>query len=286
MVKQRAYRPQDLQQALKIREETGAIPIAGGTDLMVKQRRWSGVAPFFELPLLFIGHLEELKGVECTKNHIKIASACTLTSLLGNESVPQFMRTAIIEIGSPAIRNMATIGGNICNASPAGDTLPILYALDASLVLENSKGKRSLSIEHFIEAPGRTALKENELLTLIILPLNSFNVILYKKVGPRRANSLSKLSFFGLAKTERGRVEQISVSFGAVAPTVLRSREIENKLKGKTGKDIEKMIPEIIKLYSCLISPIDDQRSNAHYRRETSLKLLEYFLSVQLMSKI
>jgi xanthine dehydrogenase FAD-binding subunit len=283
MVARRAYRPSTVREALTQREETGAIPCAGGTDLMVKRRRWSGLAPFFDRPVLFIGHLPELQAVERSADAVTISSACTLTALLEHKWVPDILKRAIKEMGSPAIRNVATIGGNICNASPAGDTLPVLYALDASLVLESSSGRRALPVEQFIKGPGETALHENELLTQIKVPLLEYSIVYYKKVGTRKANSLSKLSFIGLAKTGGGKVEEVRISFGAVAPCVVRSREIEKEIENKSGEDIKSSLSNICALYSELIRPVNDQRSTSRYRSEISRRLLSHFLTSELL---
>ena len=266
--------------------ENRAIPLAGGTDLMVSQRRWSGLSPLFAKPVLFIGHLEEIKRVEPDIINIKIGSACSLSSLLEHREIPEVLKIVISQMATPAIRNIGTLGGNICNASPAGDALPVLYALDASVVLQRKAEIRTLPIEKFITGPGETVLKDDELLKAIIIPKKSYNVGFYRKVGTRQANSLSKLSFQGLARIEEGKISDIRISFGAVALTVIRSREIEGILIEKSGKEIEKLIPEVSSLYSEVIKPIDDQRSNIRYRKTISLKLLRYFLRTVLPSKI
>ncbi|MCK4329190.1 FAD binding domain-containing protein [candidate division WOR-3 bacterium] len=278
-----AYRPENLKEALLRRKEFRVIPFAGGTDLMVKGRRWSGLAPHFKLPVLFIGHLGELKNVELEQNCLRIGSCCTLSYLLENENMPQAIKIALWMFASPAIRNIGTIGGNICNASPAGDTLPVLYAVNASVVLKNMNGIREVPIEQFIKGVGKTVLQDDELLKEIIIPIKSFDIIYYRKIGTRKANALSKISFLGLAKMKNGLIEDIRISFGAVAPTVVGSREIEDRLKGKTKKDIKQIIPEICSQYSTLLKPIDDQRSNAYYRKTVSLRLLKHFLTTEIL---
>lgn len=282
----RAYRPKNLGEALKIRGETRAIPMAGGTDLMVHRKRWPGLAPLFERPLLFIDRLREIATVGSDAENVRIGACCRLSSLFENGEVPGILKTAISQMASPAIRNRATIGGNICNASPAGDTLPILYALDSSVVLESSNGSRTLPIDRFITGPGETALRHDELLKEILIPKGEFNTVSYRKVGTRAASSCAKLSFVGLAQRREKTVEDIRICFGAVAPTVVRSRPIEERLKGKNTGEIETMISEIRGLYSSLIQPIDDQRSNAYYRKTISLRLLDHFLVFGLQSTL
>lgn len=284
----RAYRPPDFESALDIMREIHAIPFAGGTDLMVSHRNLSGLPPRFERPVLFIGHLEEIKKVEVTRDDIVIGACCTLSSLHHNESVPHALKTVIEHIASPSIRNRATIGGNICNASPAGDTLPILYALNAAIVLESKGKKRIIPIEDFVTGPGQITLMEDELVSGIRIPRNEdkFDIFFYRKIGTRAGYSCAKLSFTGLARTERGRVKDIRISFGAVAATVIRSREIEENMKDKTGDKIERMLPEITSSYEAMVTPIDDQRSTSYYRKNISFKLLQYFLQKVLVQRI
>lgn len=282
----KAYRPLDFEDALDIMRGMQAIPFAGGTDLMVSHKNWSGLLPRFERPVLFISHLEEIKKVEVTRDFITLGAACTLSSLLKNNKVPQALKTVIAHIASPSIRNRATIGGNICNASPAGDTLPILYALNASINLESKGNRRTVPIEEFVIGPGQIAIKKDELLSRISISREEFNIFFYKKIGTRAGYSCAKLSFTGFARTERGKVTDIRISFGAVAPTVVRSREIEENMKDKTGDKIERMLLEIMRSYGVLITPIDDQRSTGRYRRSIALKLLQYFLQKVLLQSI
>jgi xanthine dehydrogenase FAD-binding subunit len=284
----RVYHPKNLEEALAIRSSNRVIPFAGGTDLMAKRRRWPGT-PRFEKPVLFIAHLDALKQITLNNagipdgKQLQLGAACTLAALMTDERVPPALKGPIRGIGGPAIKNVATIGGNVCNASPAGDTLPALYALDASVVLAAEQGRRVLPIEEFITGPGKTTLEDNELLVSILVPVLSFDTILYRKVGTRRANALSKLSFIGLARMKESRIADIRMAFGAVAPTVVRSREFEGRLVGLTGNELFGLAAQIRKDYAGLLHPIDDQRSTARYRKETALRLMDYFLTEAVM---
>ena len=273
-----AYRPSTIDEALRIRNETKALPLAGGTDLMVRYKNWAGLPPKFSQPVMFVAHLHELKGIEVEGDELIIRSATTLTELLKDGRVPEVLKLAVKEMASPLVRNIATIGGNICNASPAGDTLPPLYALDAKVVLRSVEGERTVPIEDFITGPGQTVLKENEILCEIRIPMDEFDSIFYRKVGTRRANALSKVSFVGLKNLQGDRIDDIRIAFGAVAPTVVRSRDAEKMLKGIRIDEIEQIYPSIEAKYAELIRPIDDQRSTAEYRKIVSLRLLRFFL--------
>jgi len=273
-----AYRPGSLHEALRIREETGAIPLAGGTDLMVAKRRRAGVSPGFNEPVVFIGSIKELRTVCMDRGMLRIGCAATFTDLLADAAIPDIFKTVISEIASPTIRNRATIGGNICNASPAGDTLPLLYALDASVVLEGRCGGRTIPVDQFVTGPGATQLHEDELLIEILVPIEAFNLYFYRKIGTRQGYSCSKVSFFGLTRLADGRLEDMRMALGSVAPTVVRSKEAEKRIKNKNDRELEIIVPEIVAIYDKIITPIDDQRSTACYRKNVSLRLIRHFL--------
>lgn len=280
----RAYWPDDLTEALAIRAELPVTPVAGGTDLMVKRRSWSGI-PLFQHPALFISHLHELKSVEVVnagsdqENELRIGAACTFATLLEDARVPNSLAAAIRGIGGPAIKNVATLGGNICNASPAGDTLPILYALGSSVELASNRRNRNVPLEDFITGPGTTILASDELLVNVTVPMLSFDTSIYRKVGTRRANALSKLSFVGLARRGGSKISDFRVAFGSVAPTVIRCRDIESTIAGQLIEALPALATAVKRAYAQLIRPIDDQRSTARYREATALKLLDHFLT-------
>jgi CO/xanthine dehydrogenase FAD-binding subunit len=271
--------PRTLMEALEIRKNYQVIPFAGGTDLMVRRKAWAGTLPRFEYPALFIGDIAELKGIQITDGILTIGATATLAAIMEYETTPEILKQAIAEMASPAVRNAGTLGGNLCNASPAADTLPPLYALGASLILQNLSGRREIPVAEYIQGPGKTDLKEDELLVAVNIPVDRYNIIYYKKVGTRKADALSKVSFAGLARTVNGVVEDIRITLGAVAPRVVRSLETESLIKGKKVSDLPKLISEIKKNYEQQIRPIDDQRSNAAYRSMVAYRLIEYFIA-------
>lgn len=246
---------------------------------MVRRRSWSGALPFFDLPALMIGDLPELTECSFENGVFRAGAAMKLADIAENRNTPEILRLAINRMASPAIRNTGTVGGNICNASPAGDTLPPLYALDATVTVHSLTGSREIPVRQFIKGPGRTDLADDELLTSINIPAACFQKNYYRKVGTRKADALSKLSFAGLANVRENRIETLRVAIGAVAPTVVRSIDAESLLTGMDRKDVPKLAPVLKKIYSSQIRPINDQRSNAGYRKLVSLRLLEDFLS-------
>ncbi|RKZ34430.1 dehydrogenase [bacterium] len=278
----KVYRPKNLANALEIKATENVIPFAGGTDLMIKYRTTLGVRPNFPYPVLFLNDITQLKQIKIENGNIIIGSANTLTTILKDDRIPDILRTAISNMAAVTIRNIATIGGNICNSSPAGDTLPPLYALDAKVALSSQKTKRIIPIQDFIIGPGQNILADNEILTEIIIPQDKFDVQYYRKVGTRKAMSLSKLSMVGLVNKNNGRISDIRIAFGAVAPTVVRSRQIEEEIISASEQKANSLIHDILSKYAKLIRPIDDQRSTAQYRKEISLKLLTHFLAEQI----
>jgi xanthine dehydrogenase FAD-binding subunit len=267
-----SYYPETLEEALAAKaEHPSLVPYAGGTDWMVNRRD--------DTPLLFLNYIPSLRGIYRTPEGIMIGACCTYAQLLESDLIPDILRQAIVEVASPAIRNMGTLGGNICNASPAGDTLPVLYILDASVVLTSVRGRREAPLSSFIKGVRKTGLEQDELLESIVIPNVQFSRTYYKKIGARSAVAISKASFAAAMRIEDGIVMAIPIAFGSVAPTVVRRPDIEAALSGKTPAEIRGMKDNIIKMYEPYITPINDQRSTAEYRKRVCLALLADFLS-------
>lgn len=271
------FLPTSKQEAIHILQEHKVDIIAGGTDLMVQRRTWANTPPTFEYTMNIM-HIKELQDINVQENELYIGSTVSLTDVYHHPSTPELMRLAIEDIASPALRNLATIAGNIGNASPAGDTLPILYALNARVVCESSSGLREVPIEEVITGPRQTTIKQHELITKVILPLESFTINSFVKVGGRKADAISKVSFTGAARIEEHTIKDIRICFGAVAPVVIRNKTIEQQLVGVNTCDIKQKIEDIVKQYQNEIRPIDDQRSNKEYRKVVAINLLKDFL--------
>lgn len=271
--------PKTLEEALDALSTRRFIPVAGGTDLMVKYRRGRGIPAYLPYPPLFIGHISELSGIEIQNDEIVIKGATTLSQIHDSPIVPSILRKAVSGMAAPGIRNMGTIGGNIVNSSPAGDTLPPLYVLNAKVVLLSKNERRCIYIYEFIKGPGKNVLREDELLYEVRFYNSLFTHELYRKIGTRKANALSKLSIAGIATVSGEVIEDFRVSFGAVAPTPVRIKSIEERIKSKKISELsDDFIGSVIKEYAPYIRPIDDQRSFSVYRKKVSLRLLGEFL--------
>lgn len=287
------YRPDTLEQALDKLAVGEHTLFSGGTDLMVRHSARPGITPDFEHDVVFLDAIEELQhitqieldpdlGAESgLQSGLCIGAGVSLHDIEINPLVPDVLRQSVANIAAPALRNRATMAGNICNASPAADSLPALYLLDAKLVLSSIHGQREMPIANFITGPGRTCLQQGEVLTHVVIPKADLPVTFYHKVGTRAANALTKLSVAGLAKVEQGKVVDWRVAFGAVGPTVVRSTVLEQKIIGQPIEMLREplFIDNILSCYSKIICPIDDQRSTAQYRHRVSLNLLERWLT-------
>ena len=276
-----SYMPKTLLEALKLLQETDSNLMAGGTDLMVKHRSWSGLAPRFQKNLVFISGLKELSYVNKDYEGIHIGSGMTLEKLLQNPQVPKLLKSAIEEMASPAIRRMGTLGGNIGNASPAGDTLPVLYVLNAKLLLASYQGERWMTLEEYILGPGKTARKSEELIKEVLIDDQVFTYERFKKVGGRQTDAISKTAFCGVCQAKEGLITDFRAAINAVAPTIVRSRELEAAFVGTAYGD-KGQLRKLLAGYEELIRPIDDQRSTAKYRKRCAMNLLADFLDISI----
>jgi xanthine dehydrogenase FAD-binding subunit len=254
------------------------LAMAGGTDLLVRLRR--EFTPD-DRPLLLLANVAELQGISDTGNEISIGAATTLTRLIADPLAglhALLLISAACTIGGPAVRNMATIGGNISTASPAGDSLPPLYVLGAEVELASAHGKRRLPIREFVAGPGRTQLHKREIITRILLPhAEQFTFWTFEKVGLRRSLAMAVTSFAGMMRLSAcGMVEEARFAWGSVGPTVVRLPELEAELVGaRMDSDTIRNAAETVRRG---VSPIDDIRATADYRRSVAANLLTRFM--------
>lgn len=268
------YHPTTLSEALEIMATTPMVVMAGGTDLMVRHRNWSTLAPKLSLPTIFVSGIEALQYVVSKGHKVHIGATATLDAILAHDMTPRLLKEAISLMASPAIRHTGTLAGNIGNASPAGDSLPVLYILNAMIVLVSVSGERVVPIQSFITGPGKTIRRPDELIKEIIVDDDAFTCTYFKKVGGRQADAISKVCMAGVAVLRNGLIEDFRVAFGAVGPTVVR---VENAEQAYIGKSLEEIRERIGHDYNFHIKPIDDQRSSAKYRKEIAINMLYDF---------
>jgi len=299
-------RPENLAEALEFRSRTGAAPLAGGTDLMVRHRAKNGLPPTVPTPVLFVDALPELRRVRLDGDVLEIGASVPLAVIADDPGeradwaaresegdsallaaalaeIPDVLRAASADLGAPALRQRATLAGNLANASPAGDTVAALYALDAELVLVNSHAERVVPLTDFIVGPGKTVLADDELILAVRIPLGEGALAggwnYWRKVGTRRANALTKVSLAAAAGITGGRIVTFSMAFGAVGPVIVRVPEAESAVIGLNPADFDinrrsLLVQRLKDGIGPHINPIDDQRSTAHYRKAVSLNLI------------
>ena len=243
--------------------------LAGGTDLLVRLKD-----EINQPDIIDISHIKEMKGISELDDKIRIGALVTFTEMIESKFLVDYagvLVQAVEMIGSPQIRNRGTIGGNIANASPAGDSLPPLFVLEAEIEIAGMNYSRIVPIKDFFKGPGKSVLTDGELISAVMIPKMKKWLGAFVRLGQREALAISKVSLALLLKIKDGKIEEARISLGAVAPTVIRAPQTENKLKGKTLDNIS----EAIKIIREEASPISDIRSIAEYRKEMCGVLLE-----------
>jgi xanthine dehydrogenase small subunit len=252
-------------------------PIAGGTDIMVAITGELGPVPD---RMLDLSRIDALRGIALQEGSLVLGARTTYTeirrSALCREHLPALVEAAAT-IGAAQIQNRGTLGGNIANASPAGDTLPILLAADASILVGGQRGERAIPAKDFFVAYRKTALAPDELILHVSFPLPRGREVRFRKVGTRRAQAISKV-MLALAWEDFGATgwQNVRVALGSVAATPIRARATELVLEGA------RPTPEVADLAAETMAgelqPIDDVRSTAAYRRMVSARILHRLL--------
>ena len=268
----------NINEALDFRASNDSVIFAGGTDLMVEHLRGSNLIAKFDKPILFINDIDELKGIKEDENNIIIGALTTFDEIIKSDLTPQVLKDSASGIAGPPIRNIATIGGNICNASPSADSLPSLYAMDAVLILKSKNSQREVKIKDFITGVSKTILKNDEILTHIIIPKKDYKYSFYRKIGTRKANALSKLAICALVCKENDKY-RFKISFCTLGITITRDESIEEKYIVSDVNEWKNNIKSIQEAYSSIMNPRNSARSTALYRKKCALNLIEYFLN-------
>jgi CO/xanthine dehydrogenase FAD-binding subunit len=246
-----------------LRDEGPLTPLAGCTDIYVNLN--FGVLP--QKRFLNLWRLDELRRIEMRDGLLSIGALTTYTRMIRSPLVRRrlpILAAASREVGGAQIQNRGTLGGNIANASPAGDTLPVLAVAEAVLVLASAGGTRRLPFNSFYTGYRENVLRPDELIVSVEVPKVPGRQW-FRKVGTRAAQAISKVVMAAV------RADAPRVALGSVAPTVLRLWETEGVLAA--GGSIEEAREALAKE----IRPIDDLRSTAEYRRRVSGNLLERF---------
>ena len=251
--------------------------VAGGSDIMLQKRNTAGELPKFEKDVLFIANIEELHKEYADDEGLHIGATMTLEEILRHELTPNILKECLKELASSNIRHFATLPGNIANASPAGDTIVIDVLLDAKLKLTSKRGVRYVLAEDFVKGVRKTDLAKDEIIEEIIFPKYDFDELIWKKVGSRKAESISKLTFAAAYKLDGDKIANIHIAYGSVFMKAVRSHEAEKALIGKSLKEVKDNLDSYVDKCLSVISPIDDQRSNKTYRYQVCKNITKDF---------
>jgi CO/xanthine dehydrogenase FAD-binding subunit len=272
--------PENLGAALEMlaREPGVWKPFAGGTDLMVLLE--AGKLPHRKF--VSIWKFPELRQIEAKPESLAVGALSSYTEIQRNEILQRefpLLCRAASETGSVATQNRGTVGGNIANASPAADSPPALLVCDAEIELISAKGSRRLPYRDFHTGYKKMQMRDDELIWRIHLNRGSNQrKEYYRKVGTRKAQAISKICFAAAANVERGYINDVRIALGSVAPTVLTATGTENTLRGE--KLSSGLLTAAQTTLGREISPIDDMRSTAAYRRRVAQNLLSEFFDV------
>ena len=256
--------PRSLADALTLLRDDGPlVPMAGCTDLYVSLN----FGTLKEARFLNLWRLSALRTIEMRGGLLSIGALATHTDLIRSALVRRrvpMLAAAAREVGGVQIQNRGTIGGNVANASPAGDTLPVLAAAEATVVLRSAAGTRRIPFTQFYTGYRQTVRRPDELIVALEIPAIRGRQC-FRKVGTRAAQAISKVVVAAVVG------ERPRVALGSVAPTVVRATRTEAALAA--GASIE----DAQQTLAAEIAPIDDIRSTAEYRRRVAVNLLALF---------
>jgi CO/xanthine dehydrogenase FAD-binding subunit len=270
--------PGTLQEVMSIlADQPGKwLPIAGGTDVMVQYTAGS----LASRKLISIWNLPELRGIQVLSEEIRVGAGCTYTELREHSVVAKefpLLARAAGWTGGIANQNRGTLGGNIVNASPAGDSLPALLAYDAELILASVRGERRVPYVHFHTGYKKMKLEPDELIRSICLGRRLSTYLHYgRKVGARNAQAIAKVCIAGVGRVHAGVMDDVRIALGSVAPLPIRLMEVEQMVQGRS---VDRELLQLArKATGSAIQPIDDIRSTAKYREAVSGNLVAEFL--------
>jgi CO/xanthine dehydrogenase FAD-binding subunit len=255
--------------------------VAGGTDLM-RRRPVEGFPEY----VIDLTAAAELARMSRTERWLDLGATLPLSRLLSvaRNVLPRVLRSAVAGIGGPALRNQATIGGNLCLASPTSDTLAPLFALDARVELRSSDGARWLPIQLFLAACANPARRPAEVITRVRVPLGEWDYAAFRKVAPKAPPSQSILSFCGLARLQREVLTDVRFAVAGLfvrergSPIVFRDRALEVALTGQHLPLSRRLIEQLADRFYAALQRMPDARPPGSYEVGTGARLCSWFL--------
>lgn len=268
--------PDNISETLRALKRWGrkGLLVAGGTNVLPDLRA-KKISPE---ALIDLSRLESLSFIKTEKGGIRVGALTSIADIAASNLLQKkapILREAARHLGNPPVRNRATLGGNLSNASPAADTAVPLLALEAVVGVRGTGAReRQIPLDQFFLGPNRNALKADEIITDIFFPMPSSDAKMsYRKLGLRNAMAISVITLGFVLEGRKGTCRRVCIAFGAVAPKPIRAHQAENVLSGK------KITPDLLR--ACAreaekeISPITDIRAGAEYRRAIASALLQ-----------
>jgi carbon-monoxide dehydrogenase medium subunit len=260
--------PLSLKDALKALADGDGTPMAGGTNLLPDLRaRVNSAGRFVNL-----SRIEELRGIDHGNGRVRMGGGTTLTDILRDpalrQAAPSLVAAAEVFAGL-MVRNAATVGGNICYASPSADIVPPLLSLDAEVTLASHGGERSVPLDGFFLDYKKTVMRAGEVLTAVSWALPEPGAAnLFYKLGRRKGDAITVTGVAVTLAAEGGRCTKARIALGSVAPTVFRAKDAEGILEGEALT--ADLIEAAARAAADACRPIDDLRASAEYRRHTT----------------
>jgi carbon-monoxide dehydrogenase medium subunit len=259
------YEPKSISEACNLLAADGARAIAGGTDLVVQMKHGAKKPDV----IVNLKGLEELKGIRCSDDGVVIGSLVKISDIAESQKIFDGWRAVSLgadSVGTPQVRNLGTIGGNLCNSSPCADTVPGLLASDAVAVITNGRDEREIRLADFFTGPGKNCLAKGEILKEVRLPkMPDLTKQAFFKMGPRKAADIAVINMAISISREGSRYSRVRIAMGSVAPTPIMAKDAELAMENVgNGCDINK----IADLAASAALPIDDVRGSAEYRRQ------------------
>lgn len=272
------HRPRTLDDALAIRAATGAMPLAGGTDIHPLRTARASWGEPWTTPVLDLSAVPGLDGISETTEGWRIGARTTWTAIADAPLPPVFdgLRAAARDVGGRQVQNRGTIAGNLVTASPAGDGIPNLLALDARVELASALGTRMLPVAAFVTGYRATALAPGEIVTALHIPRWDGARGRFGKLGARRYLVISIAMAAAVIRSEGGRITAARIAIGACSPVAQRLPALEAALRGVAPADAAR-VPDAAHLVP--LAPIADIRASAAYRQDAALTLLRDLLA-------
>lgn len=261
--------PSELSDALEMLSAGTRTVLAGGTDFYPARVG----RPLLE-PVVDITGIDDLHGISQSNGVRRIGALTTWSEIIAADLPRSFdgLKAAAAQVGGVQIQNAGTIGGNLCNASPAADGIPPLLTLDASVELASTSGTRVLPLDEFLVGYRETALQPGELLAAVIVPTELDGAASdFRKLGARKYLVISVVMVAALiARDNEGRVEEARVAIGACSPVAQRARRLETELVGRVGDLAGVVAPDHLDM----LTPIDDIRASGGERLDAAIQLV------------